>query len=67
VQVSARTREELAPALRAVQSEIVEVRASMVEDQFDHQTTFTRLSQEVLARSWLLTLNLIPGSLNSKP
>lgn len=47
MEVSTRTREELAPVLTQVQSEIVEVKASMKEDQFEHQTKITRLSQEV--------------------
>ena len=45
--MSARTKEELQPALTAVQSEIVDVKASIEEDQFERQTKITRLSQEV--------------------
>lgn len=47
IEVSARTKEELQPALTAVQAEVVDVKASMREDQFEHQTKITRLSQEV--------------------
>ena len=47
IEVSARTKEELQPALTAVQSDIVDVKASIQEDQFEHQTKITRLSQEV--------------------
>ena len=47
VDVSARTKSELKPALTALQSEIVDVKTSIQEDQFEHQTKITRLSQEV--------------------
>jgi mevalonate kinase len=47
IEVSSRTKEELQPALSAVQSEMIEVKAGIQEDAFEHQTKITRLSQEV--------------------